>query len=142
MACGAKSVVTAAEAPLLTIQSPKLMRGYAMNGNNIQIEPFAANPARGPLSTQATPAWRWIFIGQLLMMAAFAGLSLTVTAVAAWVAGSTGHGREQLLATGLAGGLLVAFAWLALLRLLRHVDGETPIGPGPGVRLLTQREAA
>jgi hypothetical protein len=113
-----------------------------MNGNNTQIELFAANPARGELSTQATPAWRWIFVGHLLMLAAFVGMSLVVTALAVWYEGSAGHGRKELLAMGLAGGLLITLAWLALARLLRFVDGELPIGPNPGVRLLTRREAA
>lgn len=79
-------------------------------------------------------AWRWILIGQLWMLAAFAGMSLVVIAALSAFHDGAGHGVVSLLATACAGSLLMVLAWQGMARMLRHVERDAPRDPDPGAR--------
>ena len=104
-----------------------------MNRNNGYIPHSGAIDQPHPgLDAVPLRAWRWIVIGQLWMLAAFAGGSLVVIAAISAFHGGAGHGRVTLAATGCAGALLIVLAWQGVARMLQHVDREEPRGPGPG----------
>ena len=79
-------------------------------------------------------AWRWIAIGQLWMLAGFAGCRSSSSRVLSFFHDGAGHGRDALLATVLAGALLVALAWRGLAAVLQRADDEDGRGPGAGAR--------
>lgn len=66
-------------------------------------------------------SWRWVFIGQLWILAALVGLSLFVTAVASAFHGGAGHAADVLLSMGLVGALLALVAWRGLERTLQRM---------------------
>ena len=104
-----------------------------MNGEHKRVLGSAALDGIKPGREAMPPgAWRWIAIGQLWMLAGFAGLSLVVIAVLSFFHGGAGHGRDALLATALAGALLMALAWRGVTTVLQRAEGEDPGGPGLG----------
>ena len=101
-----------------------------MNGENNDIYHTSALDGVQP-GREALPlrAWRWIFVGQLWMLAAFVGLSLIAIAASSLFYGGAGHGLSDLLAMGLAGALFVLMAWLGIARMLEHAERELPREP-------------
>lgn len=82
----------------------------------------------------AAQAWRWVALGQLWMIAAFAGLSLVVIAMLSFLHGGAGHGVAELFATAVGGALLMLLAWRGVVRMLQRLEHDEPGGPGPGAR--------
>jgi hypothetical protein len=105
-----------------------------MNAEN-RHAPHAAR-AGGQAGGEALPphAWLWIALGQLWMLAGFAGMSLVVIAVLSFFDGGAGHGRDELLATALAGALLMGLAWRGVAAMLQRAEDEDGRGSALGAR--------
>jgi hypothetical protein len=106
-----------------------------MNGENNHIYHTSALDGVQPRN-EALPlrAWRWIFVGQLWMLAGFVGLSLIAIAASSLFYGGAGYGLDELLAMVLAGALLVLIAWLGVAQMLEHAGRELPREPGLDTR--------
>lgn len=86
-----------------------------MNGENTHRSRHSAQPNPGG------DAWRDLWIGQLWMLAAFAGMSLVVIALASSVHGGVGHALAEPLAVAVFGALLVTMAWRGAARIGQRV---------------------
>lgn len=110
------------------------MADATMNKNAPPLHRDASVAAEPGLDVVPLRAWRWIFIGQLWMLAAFAGMSLFVIAALSAFHHGAGHGVLSLLATACAGALLMVLAWQGVVRMLRRVERDAPRDPEPGAR--------
>jgi len=110
-----------------------------MNRNTPVLDAGTLATAEPALDAVPFRAWRLVFIGQLWMLAAFAGLSLVVIAAVSAFHGGAGHGKATLLATAVAGALLVALGWRGVARILRRVEHDAPHDPEPGARQTPHR---
>jgi hypothetical protein len=117
-----------------TVLSPDAMADATKNKNAPALPSNAGGAAEPGLDVVPLRAWRWILIGQLWMLAAFAGMSLVVIAALSAFHDGAGHGPISLLATACAGALLMALAWQGVARMLRHVERDAPRDPEPGAR--------
>jgi hypothetical protein len=107
-----------------------------MNGENEHLRHASAPDGAGPGREALPPhAWRWIALGQLWMLAGFTGLSLVVIALLSFFHGGAGHGRDALLATALAGALLIGLAWRGVAAVLQRAESDDPRGPGRGAHV-------
>lgn len=110
------------------------MAEATMNKNTPVLRAGAVIAAEPGLESVPLRAWRWIAVGQLCMLAAFAGLSLVVIALSSAFHSGSGHGLAALLATAGAGVLLMVLAWKGMARMLRHLERDGPSDPEPGAR--------
>lgn len=119
---------------MATAWSLDAMADTTMNKNTPALHGNAGVAAEPGLDVVPLRAWRWILIGQLWMLAAFAGMSLFVIAALSAFHHGAGHGLLSLFATACAGTLLMALAWQGVARMLRRVERDAPRDPEPGAR--------
>ena len=105
-----------------------------MKNDTAQLRTHLMTTAEPGLDAVPLRAWGWMLIGQLWMLAAFAGMSLVVIAALSAFHGGAGHRIITLLATGCTGALLMVLAWHGMARMLQRVERYEPRDPRPGAR--------